>query len=183
MTSSSATHIELLKCFSENGNIIKPQTRKIAHKKPYSVWHAVTAIWLINDRGEILCTHRSEKNEGNPGKWQTYVGGHVQSHQKEVESAQCEILEEIGLSVSSEELIFIDKVKKGEAKHIQYMFTLLFNKNINTLRFQDEEITEAKWISFKDYQKSKSETPDLWCNNITKDQYGNIIKVLKVKIL
>lgn len=183
MTSSSATHIELLKCFDEYGNIIEPQTREMVHKKPYSIWHAVTAVWLINDKGEILCTHRSEKNEGNPGKWQTYVGGHVKSHQQEIEAAQSEIAEEIGLSIPFEKLTYIDCIKREDVKHIQYMFALFFNKSINTLKFQDGEITDANWISFEEYKKSKDTTSNLWCNNITKEQYENVIKILAIKIL
>jgi isopentenyldiphosphate isomerase len=76
MIETSSTDNELLKCFDENGNMIAPKMRKEAHAKPYRIWHGVTAIWLINSKGQILCTRRSRKNEGNPGKWQTYVGGH-----------------------------------------------------------------------------------------------------------
>jgi len=67
---------ELLKCFDDEGNVIEPQKRKLVHTKPLSIWHSVTVIWMMNDQGQILCTKRAETNEGNPGKWQTYVGGH-----------------------------------------------------------------------------------------------------------
>ena len=81
------SHDELLLCFDNLGNPINPQIRSVVHTKPYRIWHGVTAIWVFNSKKEILCTKRSKMNEGNPGKWQTYVGGHVKSDQTFIDAA------------------------------------------------------------------------------------------------
>src|SRR3989339_1339233 len=88
---------EQLECFDENENIIKPQTRRRVHTKPPRVWHGVTIIWIFTKKHQILCSKRSNLVEGNPGKWQTYFGGHVKSGVSFLQTAQIELKEEIGL--------------------------------------------------------------------------------------
>lgn len=174
---TTGRNLEMLACFDDNGNRVEPHTRGEVHAQPLQFWHAVTNIWVINSQGQILCTHRSSINEGNPNKWQTYVGGHVK-HEDDFEGAAIrELGEEIGLSLTDGNLVYV-KEEKGEPwKHIGVMFAFFWDGNVEDINAQDGEIDDAKWMSFEDYAMEKESYPEEWCNNIDKDRYEEIIKL------
>ncbi len=169
---------ELLECFDEHGSIIPPQPRKIVHSQPVVVWHGVTAVWLINDQGLILCSKRGKHNDGNPNKWQTYFGGHVKAGNSFEETAVAELWEEIGLECLSDKLFFIDSGKRADVMHVYKMYAVLFNEPLNDLKFVDEEVSEARWLSFQDYQAEINSNTADWCNGMNADQYKKIVEVL-----
>lgn len=174
---------ELLKCFDEEGNVIAPKTRKESHTKPYCVWHGITGVWLLNSKGQILCTKRSEKNEGNPDKWQTYLGGHVKADQSFLESAAAELFEEIGLQLPQAEYKLVASGKRADFMHVYKMYAILFQSELSSLNFTDGEVTEARWFTFDKYQKDRAINPDNWCNSMTPELYAKALEVLDVKVL
>lgn len=171
-------HDELLLCFDRLGNPIEPHTRNIVHTKPYQIWHGVTAVWIFNNNKEILCTKRSEKNEGNPGKWQTYVGGHVKAGQTFLDATIAELGEELGLFVSKNRLFYIDQKRREDVMHVVSQYVLLFDGPLSSLVFVDGEISSALWVSFESYIKRKQEQPDEWCNSISNEDYQKAISIL-----
>ena len=172
------TEKEFLKCFDDQGNVIEPQPRNVVHTKPYSIWHGIVDIWLLNDKGEILCTKRSEKLEGNPGKWETYLGGHVRSEHDFLETAQREISEEVGLYLNTDDFKLVTSGKREDFMHVYERYAVLFNGDTTSLNFADEEITEARWFSFDEYISNKKDHTDNWCNSITDDLYKKALEVL-----
>lgn len=183
MTTTISTENELLECFDQHGNIIAPKTRKELHTKPYHTWHGVTVVWLMNNNGQILCTRRSEKNEGNPGKWQTYLGGHVKADQSFLESATAELFEEIGLQLPQAEFKLVASGKRADFMHMYKMYAVLFQGELSSLNFTDGEIAEAKWFAFNEYQKDKADNPDNWCNSMSPELHVKALEVLDVKVL
>ena len=183
MIQTTPNENELLKCFDENGNTIAPKTRKESHAKPYHIWHGITGVWLLNNKRQILCTRRSEKNEGNPSKWQTYVGGHVKSDQDFLESARAELFEEMGLQLPQTNFKLVIAGKRADFMHIYEMYAILFQGELSSLNFIDSEVVEAKWFTFDEYQKDRTNNSDNWCNNMTSELYAKALEVLDVKIL
>lgn len=173
---------ELLECFDEEGNVIASKTRRELHTKPYRTWHGVTVVWLMNSKGQILCTRRSENNEGNPGKWQTYLGGHIKAGQDFLENAQTELLEEIGLQLPQAEFKLVTSGKREDFMHVYKMYAVLFQGELSSLNFTDGEVVEAKWFTFDEYQKDRTSNTDNWCNNITSELHAKALEMLGVKI-
>ncbi len=173
-------HDELLLCFDDEGNVIAPQPRGIVHDKPYRIWHAITNIWVLNSKGKILVTRRAPHVSGNPGKWQTYVGGHVKADSTFSETAKRELAEEIGLKVSKGDLKIVEKGRREDNMHAYDSYAVFFNGDLLRLNFSDGEISEAQWFSFKEYQKSKEENRDLWCNGMKPEQYKESLEVLGI---
>lgn len=137
----------------------------------------------MNSNGQILCTKRSEENEGNPGKWQTYLGGHVKADQGFLESAQAELFEEIGLQLPQTEYKLVASGKRVDVMHMYKMYAVLFKDELSSFNFTDGEIVETKWFTFNEYQKNKTNNPDNWCNNITSELYAKTLEVLDVKTI
>lgn len=165
---------ELLACFDEQGNSIEPQLRKVVHEEPLKFWHGVVNIWLVNKQENLLCTKRSETLSGNPGKWQTYLGGHVKAGKMFKEAAVLELDEEVDLPVNPADLFLAEKGKKKEAKHFFESYAYLFNGSIDELTFNDGEIVEAKWISMDEYNKNREAHSEQWCNSCSAENQEKI---------
>ena len=156
---------ELLAYFDERGNPIGPQLRRVVHQKPLKFWHCVVNIWLVNKQGDLLVTKRSEVLSGNPGKWQTYLGGHVKAGISFKETAVSELDEEVGLQINSNDLFLIEKGKREDSKHFFESYVYIFNQLIDDLRFNDREIGESKWMTMDEYYSDRESHPERWCNN------------------
>lgn len=175
-----STENEMLACFNQEGNQIEPKKRSELHVKPYSTWHGVSDIWIVTAEGKILCSKRSESVSGNPGKWQTFFGGHVKAGANFLDTAVRELEEEIGIDARPESLLLVESGKAGEYKHIYHKFIYLFTSEKDVWSFRDGEITDAQWFLFKDYWQDRTLYPEKWCNGMNETQYHAILQKLGI---
>lgn len=125
--------------------------KSYAHKN--GIFHASTHIWIFDDNQNVLIQKRKEDKDTFPNYWDISVAGHISAGEKPITSAVREIKEEIGISVSENQLLFIDTFKKkiihsetlidNELHHI-YMCNLNFK--LSDLIFQKEEVSELDSI-------------------------------------
>lgn len=165
---------EMLECFDKQGIIVEPHTRKEVHAEPLRYWHGVANIWLVNPKLQILCSKRSKTLSGNPGKWQTYFGGHVKAGNTFKQTAILELDEEIGLQIEESKLCLIQKGENLSSLHFFESYAFLFEDNITDLKFNDGEITEIKWFDMKKYWELKQTHPDDWCNSCDPEKQKKI---------
>lgn|SRR6185369_12869236 len=97
---------ELFIVVDKEDNIINYRTRYDCHHDK-SLIHRAIGIIIINDKGEILLQKRSIHKDTDPGKYDVAVSGHVAKGESYEDSAQREMMEEIGISA---ELIFVKKM-------------------------------------------------------------------------
>lgn len=159
---------ELLYCLDDEGNEIAALPRDIVHQKPLNLWHATTAVWVLNNDNEFLCSKRADFVETNPGKWQAYAGGHVLAGSSVEKSAKAELYEELGLEL---DLTLIDIIWYKDKMHVSSIFTGRWNGNISELLYNDGEIAEVRWITFDEYEKEYERHPDKWKGLADKDIY------------
>ena len=108
---------ELLECFDEQGHIIDSHSREEIHIEPVKFWHGVVNVWLVNPQLQLLCSKRSGTLNGNPGKWQTYFGGHLKAGDTFKKTVSSELDEEVGIQIQDSKLILIFKGKHEQARH------------------------------------------------------------------
>jgi isopentenyldiphosphate isomerase len=180
METHSPNDEELLACFDESGREIEPRTRSEVHQKPYSIFHAVTDIWIIDKHGKLLCSKRADFVSGNPGKWQTFFGGHVRAGESFLETAQRELMEELGFSIDIAQLILIEEGKADEYKHFYKKFVFRSECKPEDLRFVDGEVQAARWLDFDEYQRERALRPENWCNGMNASQYKIILTKLSI---
>lgn len=156
---------ELLACFDSEGNEIEPHVRAEVHAQPLQYWHATNGIWVVNRRGEILCSQRSLTCEGNPGKWQTMFGGHVKAGYDWRESAVAELAEEAGLQCSPDELFLVTKGKSDIALHFSERFMYLFD-DMQVPQPADGEVIGFRWLPIEECIQLPTVSPNAWCNTI-----------------
>ena len=94
------------------------------------------------------------------------------------ETAVRELFEEIGLRVDRNDLKLVEKGQRKDAMHVYENYVALFNQDLSTLNFSDGEVSDARWLSFENYQNSKNKNPDEWCNGISLDQYKKLAQFL-----
>lgn len=158
---------ELLQCFDEHGNPTETHARADVKVMPPRWWYATSKVWLVNDRAHLMCSKRAEGLSGNPGKWQTYFGGHVAAGLSITESAKRELEEEAGVSRPLEDFYFIDR-GRDDVKKVHYEFyAVRFNGQPSDLHFSDNEVAEARWMSMEEYWSDQEKNPERWCNGCT----------------
>lgn len=175
-----STENEMLVCFNQEGNESEPRKRSELHTKPYTIWHGVSDIWIVNAEGKILCSKQSEAVSGNPGKWQTFFGGHVKVGVDFLGTAMRELEEEIGIDARLENLLLVESGKAEEYKHIYHKYVYLFDSKKDVWNFSDGEIIDAQWFLFKDYWQDRTLHPEKWCNGVNETQYHTILQKLGI---
>ena len=151
----------------------KPLGIKKSRKEVHATmqyWHRATHIWIVNDDDQVLCQQRSFSKDVNPGKWQSFFGGHLKAGQTYLSNAVEELFEELGLSVQPHELILIHILKSDQAKHFGQIFVLQWNGDIESFRFQDDEVAVVRWMTLNEIKVKIKE--DLFCNNIDPEVEG-----------
>lgn len=144
---------ELLEIVDENNKsfgIFKP--RKEIHTSNPIPWHRVTAIWVVNKKGQVLCQKQSPNKTESLNvldKWFPYFGGHITKGADFAKSALKELEEEIGLKIGENDLNFIETRKSITThRHFVYVYVLNWDGDIKDLSFNDGEISEVKWMDF-----------------------------------
>lgn len=177
-------NMEYLDILDEYGN----KTGKIKDRKQIHIdgdWHRVAFIFVVNSKGEIILQKRSKEKETNPNKWTASASGYLSAGDKEIEGALRELEEEIGIKSNEEELKYLFTVKekyKNEKEnlninHFSDVYLLFKDIKIEDLTLQKEEVSEAKYISYKEFEKIIKEE-----NVVRHDEiYEGVLKVLHEK--
>lgn len=133
--------------------------RKEVHKN--GDWHRGFHIWIINSNQEILFQRRSKNKDVYPNKLYASVAGHIVSGEEELTGISRECSEEINLNIDKNDLeylfTFSQEVIENDGKFLDNMFydVYLLEKDINLkdLKLQEEEVSEVKYINFREYEK------------------------------
>jgi isopentenyldiphosphate isomerase len=148
-------------------DIVDENDKPLGFTKPKSEvhrdgdWHRSAHVWVLNSKGELLIQKRAPHKLGFPDHWDVSVGGHLSAGEKPIESAIREMEEEIGLTgVQPEQLEFLFVVNdinndSGQLKEraVHYVYLLRANPLIGDLKLQESEVSEAKFIPYKDLRE------------------------------
>lgn len=170
---------EMLQCYDDDGKPTVVLPRSEVKQRPYRYWYAVSRIWLVNHRGEILCTRRADTLAANPGKWQTYVGGHVGAGQTILETAVRELAEEAGVEARPEELKLIEQGRNDENKAFFESYAYRFTSEAIDLTKTDGEVSEQRWMTYDEYDEDRGKRAELWCNALHRWQYDKIMQWIR----
>ena len=111
------------------------------------LWCRTTNIFILNEKGEILCHERSKNKERFPGAWSTHFGGHVVEGESFKIGALKELEEELGLKVNAFQLIAWRTSKKEVSRIWVRDFITVYTGSIEDLVLQASEIDSVKWFS------------------------------------
>lgn len=162
----SDTTTEMFDIYDENNNptgITKPRDQ--VHKE-LKDWHRATHIWIINDQKQVLCQQRSMSKDSNPGKWQSFFGGHLKAGETYEQNALNELGEELGLDINKDDLKPVHILKSDKAKHFGQVYAYRWNGEVSDVKFNDGEVEQVKWMTFEEIQEMMDN--EKFCNIIDK---------------
>lgn len=121
--------------------------------------YRISALWITNNKGEILLARRSFRKSHDPGKWGSAVAGTVEDGENYHTNIIKEAEEELGLKNI--------KFKKGPKARVQgrhsffcQWYVLTLNRVSSKFRIQEDEVEEVKWFSKDFLLKELGDRPD-----------------------
>ena len=143
---------EYFDVLNERGHYLNiKETREKCHKE--GLWHKAVAIFVLNSNDEVLLQKRSPNKKMWPNMWDMTAGGHVFSGELGFQAVIRELKEELGINLDKTDITFIGSALstniKGELtdNHFNEYYIAQKDIEINELILQEDEVTEAKWMS------------------------------------
>ena len=146
--------MEYIDIFDENNNStgkIKEKTK--AHED--GDFHRTAHIWIINDKKELLIQKRSATKKSHPNCWDISGAGHIRAGESVIDGAIRELKEELGVIATEKDLEHIGTIKSTKNPknmEFQYVYLLKCNKTIEEYTFEDNEVSEIKYVFYKDLE-------------------------------
>ena len=126
----------------------KTAMKSEAHRKGW--FHPTVHVWFYTKNGKVLIQQRARDKDTHPLLWDVSVAGHIGAGEAIEISAVREIKEEIGLTISSEDLEAIG-IFKSAHRHSEDLFDCEFHHTF---------VCELK-VPFENLQKQESEVEEL----------------------
>ncbi|HUC88736.1 MAG TPA: NUDIX domain-containing protein [Candidatus Paceibacterota bacterium] len=157
--------------------------RSESHAKGF--WHRTVHIYLfkkVDDKFYFIVHLRAKNKDLHPNCWDTRFGGHIKAGENVEDTVKSELMEEVGLKLEKSNLIQgeIYKRDKYPNREFTYSFYYKFDEDISTLKFNDGEVQEIKWMESSDMMKSMTDNPQIWAGS--KEGVIKILDVLKNKL-
>lgn len=124
-------------------------------------WHESAHVWIINSRRELLIQKRSPNKDSHPNEWDISSAGHIPAGCSIIDSAARELEEELGIKLQEKDFEYLFTVKSQKAlnegtfinNEFHNVYFVEFDLDIDKFRIQKEELSEIKWIDFKELEK------------------------------
>ena len=139
----------------EKDNVIG--TKKEEDLKQSDIYR-VTALWVTNNKGEILLTKRSKNKKHHPSKWGPAVAGTVEKDESYNENIIKEAEEELG--IKNPKFNRGPKTRNsGKYNHFPQWYDVVINKKASEFIIQKEEVEEVKWFDVVELKRLLEEKP------------------------
>lgn len=152
--------MEILDIVDENG---VPSGRTVERGTAHSegILHRTSHVWLLKKRADgydILLQRRSSNKDSYPGCYDISSAGHIPAGCDFRESAVRELREELGVTVSENDLILcgtrrlcykdVFHGKKFSDNQVSNVYILLTTLDLSDMTMQKSEVDEIRWIDF-----------------------------------
>lgn len=136
--------MEYLGLYDSNGNYTGERIERSKKKEvPNGKYFRIVIIFIQNSNGEFLI-QKVSKEKGN--EYAT-TGGHVQDGVSSIDTAKQEVLEELGLSLNSDDIILFETEQHPLA--FQDCYYVKKDIDINILKIQAEEVDSVEWMTIE----------------------------------
>ncbi len=143
---------DMFDVLNENGEFTgEVASRDDCHSK--GLWHRAVYGFIIDKYSNVLLQKRSSDKKLWPNKWDVTIGGHVNAGEFGRQALIRECKEEFGLNVTDDDIKFIVGTtsvynKNGYINnHFDECYIITKDVNVNNLKLQKEEVSDAKYFS------------------------------------
>lgn len=112
-------------------------------------------VVVVNQNGELLLTLRSPQKSAYPNQWEN-TGGGALAGETATQAAVRELFEETGIRCTEEELTHLYRLCRVQPDGrgvLNEIFGLHRELALSELRFQPEEVSDAKWIAHEEWER------------------------------
>ncbi len=131
---------------------------------------AVVFLYRMREDGELefLWQKRSEKIDRFPGYYDISAGGHINLGETLIEAAIRETDEEIGVSITSEDLQFATMIPFNKNR-FAWVWCVDWSERKDEFNFNDQEVSEVKWVKYTEMEefRKKFAKPPLQKDKLT----------------
>jgi isopentenyldiphosphate isomerase len=120
----------------------------------------VSALWITNEKGEVLLAQRSFKKVRDPGKWGPAVAGTVEEGETYEENILKEAKEEIGL-VNIKLKIEEKNRRSTSHEYFSQWFSVIVDSKYPFVK-QDIEVEQIKWFTKDEILKLYKKNPNFF---------------------
>lgn len=157
---------------NENDEIIRYKERE--DRNPDDIFR-ITAIWVVDENGNILLQQRKLNKKINPGKWGPSVSGTIEEGESYESNAYKEMKEEIGVEgFKLTELKKIFREPKSGRKFVQ-LYSCVIPRSYK-LTPQEEEVESLKWFSKEELIEMYDKNPENFVD-FMKDLINTFLKI------
>lgn len=141
--------MEYVDIVTEDNKIIDKALRSECHGNPKLI-HRAAHVLVFNSKGHLLLQKRSMNKDIQPGKWDTSVGGHVESGESYEKAAYRELEEELGIKNVILDYLYDYKMRNEiESENIR-SYLCKFDRRID---FNKHEIDEVRFWEIEEIKK------------------------------
>ncbi len=173
---------EIIDVVDKKDNVVGKARIDNAHYKGFR--HRVSAVWIFNNKDEILLQKRANRMQIAPGKWDHSAAGHLKTGTGYAHAAKRELKEEIGVNCALKKVLKFENksVKEGHGrKNIDdQIFTLFFGKCNGGFKTDKKEVELVKFFPVKNVDMMIKKNPEQFCRSFVK-AFGILKKEGKIK--
>lgn len=133
----------------------KPQSEVDSVKDIYRV----SALWIINRKGDVLLAQRKLTKVHDPGKWGPAVAGTVEKGETYESNIYREAEEEIGLKGVKFQLGPKQRRYKPHNYFCQW-FLVTLDRDVNEFKVQDDEVEKIAWMPKRELAEDFKNNPE-----------------------
>lgn len=137
-------------------------SKREAHKT--GKWHGSIHVLIVNkNKSKTLLQKRCAQKELYPNMWDIAVGGHISASEDDLTSARRELEEELGIDLEELKIEKVDriteKLRNNGIISSEYVsiFVAYSDVDINEIKLQVEEVSEAKWCTKQELNRLVTE--------------------------
>jgi len=160
---------ELIDIVDQAGNPLGfSRPRDEVHKT--GLWHKTVHIWVLNSKQQLLLQKRAATKESFPGLWDISAAGHISAGDTSVSAACRELLEEIGVCATQQELIYVctirgiyeDPSRPFIDHELSDVFLVRKEIPIDKKTMLSEEVDDIQYFGIDELKRKLAQTPHLF---------------------
>ncbi|MDE3740693.1 NUDIX hydrolase [Maribacter polysaccharolyticus] len=177
---------ELVDILDEKGNFTgKTAMKSEAHK--HGLFHPTVHVWFYTQNAQVLLQQRGKDKDTHPLLWDVSVAGHVGAGENLETSAIREVAEEIGLTITKDDLHHIGVFKSVQKHHdelidceFHHAYLCELKVPLSQLQKQDSEVEALELTSLIRFSEETwgLANPGKYVPHGT-DYYKTVIKAIK----
>lgn len=152
--------MEYIDIITEDG-AVTGEVKEKSEVHARGLWHRTVHIWFVNSKNEILLQRRSKEKENHPDMWDISAAGHISAGESPIIAALREIKEEIGVTLSDENLTLIGEITQKSVSNngtyinneISNVYLVSLEAKEDELVVQKEEVQFVQWIPFSEFKQ------------------------------